>query len=123
MTPETRNPEPEVPGHVTIGDEAAGIIRGPRAKFYGPPWHNLKAIGDAWQAYLSTKLQIKVEITPHDVCNLMVLLKSMRAAQGYHRDSAVDIIGYALLDEILEDEVAREEFSRDILGLYEEAEA
>lgn len=102
--------------HVTIEAEAAGIIRGPRAKFYGHPRYNLTAIADAWAAYLSTKHKTKIQVSAHDVCNLMILLKAMRAGQGYHRDSAVDIVGYALLDEVLSDEAAAEAFERDVLG-------
>ncbi len=99
--------------HHDVGTEAAGIIRGDRAKFYGPPWENIGAIAQAWGAYL------KKDISAFDVCQLMVILKAIRGAQGYHRDSTVDTIGYALLAEVLEDPDARREFARDILGLYE----
>src|SRR5437868_6974761 len=112
--PAVKDLNPDIaPDHVTIEQEAAGIIRGPRAKFYGHPKYNLTAIADAWQAYLSTKHKVKVEVSAHDVCNMMVLLKAMRAGQGYHRDSAVDIIGYTLLDEVLSDPVAAEKFERE----------
>lgn len=111
------NPAPLTSEHVHVGDEAAGLIRGPRAKFYGHPKYNLKAIGDAWEAYLSTKHKRHVEVTAHDVCMMMVLLKAMRAAQGYHRDSAVDVIGYTLLDEVLEDGEAMRAFEIDVLGI------
>lgn len=102
--------------HVNVGDEAAGLIRGPRAKFYGPPWVNLNNIGKAWSLYLSAKVGVQVDVDGHDVCNLMVLLKALRGAQGYHRDSTADTVGYALLDEILSDPAAMEQYRRDILG-------
>lgn len=98
----------------TVTDEANGIIRGDRARFYGAPWDNIGKIATAWSAYLDT------EVTAFDVCNLMILLKVMRGAQGYHRDSVVDTVGYAALAEILEDEEARDAFARDILGLFDD---
>ena len=76
--------------HVNVGDEAAGLIRGPRAKFYGPPWINLNNIGTAWSLYLSAKTGTEVTVTGHDVCQLMILLKALRGAQSYHRDSTAD---------------------------------
>jgi len=118
MKEDVVNPEPTKSEHVSIDAEAAGIIRGPRAKFYGHPKFNLTAIADAWQAYLSTKHKTKVTVDAHDVCNLMILLKAMRAGQGYHRDSAVDIVGYALLDEVLSEEEATRAYEQDVLGLW-----
>lgn len=97
----------------TVVEEASGIIRGERAKFYGAPWDNIGAIAKSWSAYLKT------EVSAFDVCNLMILLKVMRGAQGYHRDSVVDTVGYAALAEVLEDPEAREAFARDILGLFD----
>ncbi len=103
--------------HVNVGDEAAGLIRGPRAKFYGPPWVNINNIGQAWSLYLTAKVGVQVDVDGHDVCNLMILLKALRSAQGYHRDSTTDTVGYALLDEILSDEAAQEQYKKDVLGL------
>lgn len=105
-----------VPSKPTVTEEANGIIRGERAKFYGPPWDNIGAIANGWDAYLKAKGD--KPLTAFDVCNLMVILKCMRGAQGYHRDSVVDTIGYAALMEVLEDPEAREAFARDILGLF-----
>lgn len=101
----------------TVTDEANNIIRGERAKFYGAPWDNIGAIAKGWDAYMKAKSD--PTLTAFDVCNLMVILKVMRGAQGYHRDSVVDTVGYAALMEVLEDPEARDAFARDILGLFD----
>lgn len=49
--------------------------------------------------------RLKREVTVNDVCALMVILKQMRQADGYHRDSCVDTCGYAGLQEVLEEGV------------------
>lgn len=66
---------------------------------YGPPIKNFERIAKGWSAYLGDRLS--TELTVNDVCALMVILKQMRMAEGYHRDSATDTAGYAALQEIL----------------------
>ena len=87
-------PEPE---RESILQEAERLVGGERLKFYGPPHINFKRIADMWSAYLNT------EVSPLDVCSMMILLKVARIRTGgsYHRDSAVDAAGYARLLEIL----------------------
>lgn len=79
----------------TILQEAERIINGDRQGSYGPPEQSLKDIADLWGAYLGK------EISPQDVANLMILLKVSRSKRGFHRDSFVDIAGYAGLTEKL----------------------
>lgn len=79
-------------------DEAARIISGQRRQDYGPVSESFARIAAMWSAYVG------VELTTIDVANLMVLLKVCRARNGYHRDSFVDIIGYAALTEQLQGE-------------------
>ena len=80
-----------------ILSEAYGIIRGERLQHYGPPTESFERIAGMWSAYIG------VELTPNDVCALMVLLKQGRMRDGYHRDSAVDAAGYSALQEVLAD--------------------
>jgi len=78
----------------TILDEAASIVNGgPREQAYGHPGENFTRIATMWSAYLGKT------VTAHDVCMLMILLKTTRAVTGFHRDTAVDIAGYARCDE------------------------
>lgn len=79
----------------TILEEANDIIHGDRLKHYGPPDVNFKRIAESWSLYTGDT------ITPVDVCNMMILLKAQRMAEGYHRDTAMDIAGYAQLAAIL----------------------
>lgn len=76
---------------LTIANE---IIYGDREKTYGAPDKNLQLIADLWGPYLQRT------VTVDDVCNLMILLKVARLRnQPTHKDSQVDICGYAALME------------------------
>lgn len=78
----------------TILDEAAALIDGDRADTYGDPRDNLARTAEMWTGYLG------VGITPADVAHMMILLKVSRAkTTPGHRDSLVDIAGYAALAE------------------------
>lgn len=82
----------------SLMDEAARIISGQRRQDYGPVSESFQRIAVMWSAYVG------VELSTLDVANLMILLKVCRARNGYHRDSFVDIIGYAALTEQLRSE-------------------
>ncbi|AEJ93464.1 phosphofructokinase [Mycobacterium phage Benedict] len=82
----------------TILQEAERLINGERQQQYGEATESFERIAGMWSAYIGK------ELTPHDVVNLMVLLKVSRAKFGYHRDSYVDIAGYAGLGERLDNE-------------------
>lgn len=93
-------------------EEAQEIIFGARNAAYGHPRDNFKNIADLWSAYLG------VPITPLDHANMMILLKVARLKRGvYHRDSVVDISGYAgtieRLEEPIEDPLADWELADD----------
>ena len=90
---------------LTVLQEAEAAVMGPRQQFYGPPTENLPAVADAWTPYARLALATKGRLDGIDVCNMMILLKAMRGATGYHRDSEVDAAGYALLAEILNDDL------------------
>jgi len=66
-----------------------------RSDIYGKPEDSFRTIAEMWNSYLSAE-EIDPNITPHDVANMMILLKVARNAGGnYHKDNWVDIAGYA----------------------------
>jgi hypothetical protein len=81
--------------------EAADIVSADRLKQYGPPSESFGRIAQMWSAYLG------VEVTAHDVAQLMILLKVSRSRAGIvssgapQRDSLVDIAGYVACAELL----------------------
>ena len=79
----------------TVLDRATALIHGDRLKDYGHPTINFKRIASSWSEYLGK------EVSMVDVCNLMILLKAQRMAEGYHRDTAIDIAGYAALTSVV----------------------
>ena len=109
-----------------VAQEARELIRGERARHYGPPHDNFAIIAGLWNTYVSARVasllrEHDVEVSEfdfvdeNDVCNLMILLKTAREAsgQGYHRDSTVDTIGYSAIKEVLHD-FTREEFVEEM---------
>ena len=93
-----------------VTEEAMELICGPRLEFYGMPSENLQDIADTWTPYVRRALEVKGALDATDVTMLMVLLKTIRQVRGYHRDSTVDICGYAALAEVLNDKDAFKEF-------------
>ena len=81
------------PSRLTVLEEAASIIKGSRQGDYGDPERNHQRIAKAWSAYLD------IEVTPRDVCNLMILLKVCRDRNNPKRDNHVDAAGYSQLAE------------------------
>lgn len=78
----------------SVLDEANKIIYGDREKTYGKPSKNLDTIAKFWGEYLGIQLEAK------DVAVMMILLKTARLRNDInHRDSIVDICGYAALIE------------------------
>ena len=83
---------------VSVLKEANKIIYGDREQTYGKPSKNLDTIAKMWNAYINAV--DKRDLNAKDVACLMVLLKTARLAnQPDHRDSIVDICGYAALIE------------------------
>ncbi len=84
------------PKTISIVDEALAIVRGNREQCYGPPDQNFRTIAAFWSSWLSTRLRADVTLDGADVCYLMQLVKLARLANSpRHRDSIVDIVGYA----------------------------
>lgn len=81
-----------------ILEEASALINGERQQTYGGATESFTRIAGLWSAYLG------VDLTSYDAVNMLGLLKIARAKNGYHRDSYVDLAGYAALGERLFDE-------------------
>ncbi len=82
-------PQAATPDHRTVCQEADQIINGQRRTDYGGVKESFGRIAKLWSAALDH------EVTAEQVGLCMVLLKVSRAAQGFQRDSLVDIAGYA----------------------------
>lgn len=88
-----------------ILEEAQTIIYGDREQTYGHPSKNLEVIAEMWNAYINGRITIEdYVLDAKDVAVMMILLKAARLANNRnHRDSAVDICGYAALIERCDD--------------------
>jgi hypothetical protein len=85
---------------VSVLEEAEKIIYGDREKTYGHPSKNLRNIASMWTTYLNANWGDTFILSPKDVAVMMILLKAARLANDInHRDSVVDICGYAALIE------------------------
>ena len=81
-------------------NEANNIIYGEREETYGDPGKNIKNIAAYWSVHLSAITGQNIRLTTDDVCVMMILLKQARQANTPgHRDSIVDTIGYAALQD------------------------
>lgn len=85
---------------MSILDKAKEIIYGDREKTYGSPDKNLALIAAYWTAHINSKYGVNITLTTDDVCGMMILLKQARLANDpSHRDSLIDMAGYAALQE------------------------
>jgi Domain of unknown function (DUF6378) len=75
--------------------EAFDLINGERREQYGDMHESFTRVALLWGAYMGHPINML------DVTNMMVLLKVSRAKNKYHRDSYVDICGYAAIAEKL----------------------
>lgn len=88
------------PSAKTIFEEAEAAVNGARQENYGHPYLNFSRIADYWSSHLMNRLDSP--LTPEDVAIMMILLKIARLGNTpNHRDSLVDIAGYARTIEII----------------------
>lgn len=86
----------------SILDEASEIVSGARRKAYGRPENNFARIAALWNAYLNGKPNGPLPITNEDTALMMILVKVARLIESpNHRDSMVDLAGYAATLEML----------------------
>ena len=84
--------------------KASELITGDRDKEYGDAFINFKDIADGWG------LILKTEVTREDVALCMAWVKMARLAKNpNHKDSWVDIAGYAGLGGEISSVVERED--------------
>ena len=88
-------PHPEE-GH-TVAHEAIEIVHGPRREAYGHPSKNFSDIAAGFSVIFG------VEVTPQQVALANIWTKICRETNAHKRDNIVDIIGYALTHEMLDD--------------------
>jgi len=89
---------PKVPESVraSVLNEANKIVNGERANTYGGPEDSFRTIAGLWEAYLNKPGNTFAPISPADVASMLALLKIARLKTSpNHRDSWVDLAGYA----------------------------
>ena len=79
------------PIRLAVLEDAATVVSGAREATYGGPEQSFGTIADLWSVYLGCCL------APYDVAAMLALLKLARIkhSRGSHRDSWVDLAGYA----------------------------
>lgn len=83
-------PAMDKPKPPRVLDEAISVVYGQRQQNYGHPRVNFQRIADLWSAIVGTT------ITPQQTGLMMIALKMARLMETPdHRDSYVDIAGYA----------------------------
>jgi hypothetical protein len=83
-----------------LAAEAVKLVTSSRQKAYGPPEQNFERICRLWNAHMINRGLLQPDtsgLDPSDVAVFMVLMKLARLAETPdHRDSVVDVLGYAL---------------------------
>lgn len=78
-----------------LTEEAEKIINGARQKSYGDANISFTQIAKIWSGILN------MEITPEEVSLCLIGLKLQRESHSHDKDNLLDIIGYVLLSEKL----------------------
>ena len=82
--------------------QAIQMVNGGREQDYGSVESNFKRIADMWSTYLRNRVHPGSVLSGTDVALMMVLFKMSRLqVSPKHRDSWVDIAGYAGLAAVL----------------------
>jgi len=81
----------------SILDEARDLVNGARGKNYGHPIEDFSKTAKMWSAILGS------EVSPQDVGLCMIAVKMSREVNRHKRDNLVDIAGYALTVQMIED--------------------
>lgn len=106
MTSESINSEGQPTKKESVLQEAARLVEGgDRRQQYGGPFESFTDIAAGWSMVLG------MDVTPEQVSLCMIVMKVARAKNGFHRDSIVDIAGYARCAEFIQE--ARAEMAKD----------
>ena len=90
----------QAPARTMLLEEAIKITSKDRNDAYGNPEDNFSNIASYWNSYCQQRFRVALDITPQDVAHFMILMKLARlATNAGHRDSLVDIAGYAACAE------------------------
>jgi hypothetical protein len=89
--------------------EADRLVDGARQHAYGHPLDNYDRVAALWEDYVNGKYAPKssIALCAEDIAQMMILLKVGRLENGYHRDSLVDIAGYAKVHDMIHTERER----------------
>lgn len=84
----------------SVLDQAHELVEGHRGKDYGHPWEDFNRTAGLWNALFAHKLSSP--FTASDVAAAMRMVKESRLQHTPdHRDSLVDICGYARTQEMV----------------------
>jgi hypothetical protein len=84
------------PARQRLLSEASQCVMADRNKAYGNPEDNFTNIAEAWNLYLAQSSKLGRRLNAMDVAYMMIHMKMVRLATNpTHRDSLVDIAGYA----------------------------
>ena len=88
----------------SVVEEAQEVVSGARAHSYGKPIDNHGCTADLWQSYLARKYDgVDFTLTAEDVCMMNILQKISRHANRPKRDNLVDIVGYTMNIELVQE--------------------
>lgn len=95
---------------MNVLDEANELVNGVRQEKYGHPSDNHGATAEMWTTYLKRRglLAEGAVLDGHDVCVINILQKTTRDANVRQRDNLVDIAGFALNAEMVDEAVAED---------------
>ena len=94
---------------MSILDEAAELIHGPRQQAYGHPVDNFSRIAAMWTVILQHS------VTPEQVGLCMAALKLARQIHQPSRDNLIDACGYLGTVELIQNETIRRQLD-EIVG-------
>lgn len=97
----------KLPNQPSILEQADKLINGDRQKDYGDKLQNFSQTSMLWQGILAAKLAPGQFITAEDVALCMIQVKLSRLVKSPdHKDSILDVAGYAGCYDILQRERA-----------------
>lgn len=79
----------------TVEQDARSLVDGPRSAAYGAPPDSMRRIALAWSAVLDRP------VTAREVALCMAALKICREANRPKRDNRVDLIGFAIIADMV----------------------
>lgn len=94
VAPQSAQPQPAE----SILQEAERLVYGDRQQSYSHPLPDMTRTGQLWAPLLGLK-----EVTAEQVALCMIALKLSRLCENYKRDSLVDVAGYALCIQRMQD--------------------